>query len=68
MAMSATWVQCPMGILPCSARKDHVRQTLARVYEVWSRARSISVSSRCCMERSRAMLPAVRCRVGGKQV
>ena len=58
MATSATAFQCPMGTLPPSARKPQVRHTQARVHDVLSRARPISVSSSVCIERSRACAPA----------
>ena len=59
MATSATAFQWPIGTLPCSARKAQVRHTQARVQDVWSRARAISVSSSVCIVRNRAWVPAV---------
>ena len=58
MATSATAFQWPMGTLPPSARKPQVRHAQARVQEVLSRARAISVSSSVCIDRSRACAPA----------
>lgn len=56
-ASSVTHIQWPMSTFLEAASCAQVCMTRARVYALWSRTRSTSVSSRCAFDRSRAALP-----------
>ena len=58
MASSVTHSQWPMSMEREAASDAQVCMTRARVYALWSLALSTNVSSRCCLERSLAAVPA----------
>ena len=58
IAISVTVSQWPMSIDLETARADQVCMTLALVNALWSLARSMSVSNKCCLDLSLATAPA----------